>query len=380
MPLDISNIQNKKKVKSSTESTNAFLEFMNRDISVGKKGLNDKKKERFYSELSVLIQSGIDLASSLEIIIKQEQHKKTKELFQKLYADLIKGDSFSECLKNTKLFSDYEYYSIMIGEESGTLPAILEQLAVYYKTRLQQKRQITGALTYPILVISVAIGAVLFMLNVIVPMFAGVFQRFGGDLPPITKKIMAASDYFSDNALKVLIIITLLVIVSKYLKRYVFYRKFSTALLLRLPIFGGLAQKIYLARFCSTLQLLVSSQAPIIEALDMINKMIRFYPLNVALEGIQKGLAHGKSLNESMQQYKIFDIQLVSLVKVGEETGKLEHILKRLYEQYTDEIQYRTSQMGSLLEPLLIIGVGILVMIILVAMYLPLFQLSTSII
>jgi type IV pilus assembly protein PilC len=108
------------------------------------------------------------------------------------------------------------------------------------------------------------------------------------------------------------------------------------------------------------LQLLVSSQAPIIEALSLINKMIRFYPLNVALEGIQDGLAHGKSLNESMQPYKIFDIQLVSLVKVGEETGKLEHILQRLYEQYTDDIQYRTAQLGSLLEPLLIIGVGIL--------------------
>ncbi|HBH49502.1 MAG TPA: type II secretion system F family protein [Bacteroidales bacterium] len=379
MPLDISNIQSQQKANNS-KSDNSLWEFLNRDISIGSKSLGDKRKERFYSELSVLINSGIDLASTLDIVVKQEKHKKTQDTYTGILDDLIKGDSFSTCLKKAGVFSNYEYYSIMIGEESGTLPKILEELSDYYKTRLKQRRQITSALTYPILVITVALGAVIFMLNVIVPMFAGVFQRFGGDLPPITQKIMGASEYFSKNFLLLLTIIGVFIGLTIYLKRFEVYRKISTALLLRLPIFGLLTRKIYLSRFCSTLQLLVSSQAPIIEALSLINKMIRFYPLNVALEGIQDGLAHGKSLNESMQPYKIFDIQLVSLVKVGEETGKLEHILQRLYEQYTDDIQYRTAQLGSLLEPLLIIGVGILVMIILIAMYLPLFQLSTSII
>jgi type IV pilus assembly protein PilC len=379
MPLDISNIQSQQKANKSKTDNNLW-EFLNRDISIGSKSLGDKRKERFYSELSVLINSGIDLASSLDIVVKQEKHKKTQDTYTGILDNLIKGDSFSTCLKKAGVFSNYEYYSIMIGEESGTLPKILEELSDYYKTRLKQRRQITSALTYPILVITVALGAVIFMLNVIVPMFAGVFQRFGGDLPPITQKIMGASEYFSKNFLLLLTIIGVFIGLTIYLKRFEVYRKISTALLLRLPIFGLLTRKIYLSRFCSTLQLLVSSQAPIIEALSLINKMIRFYPLNVALEGIQDGLAHGKSLNESMQPYKIFDIQLVSLVKVGEETGKLEHILQRLYEQYTDDIQYRTAQLGSLLEPLLIIGVGILVMIILIAMYLPLFQLSTSII
>jgi type IV pilus assembly protein PilC len=283
-------------------------------------------------------------------------------------------------MQNSGIFTGYEYFSVMIGEESGTLPRIITEMASHYKTRLKQKRQITGALTYPILVMVVAVAAVAFMLNVIVPMFAGVFQRFGGELPAITQKVLNLSNFFSHNILKILIAILVLIVASMYIKKYEFYRRYSTKILLKLPIFGELSRKIYLSRFCNTLQLLVVSRAPIIEALDLIGKMIRFYPLNDAIEGIKYDLTHGKSLNESMLKYTIFDAQLVSLIKVGEETGKLEQILQRLYEQYTEEIQYRTGQLGNLMEPLLIMGVGAMVLIILIAMYLPLFQLSTSII
>jgi type IV pilus assembly protein PilC len=379
MPIDLNQIKQTKK-KEPGKQPNTLLDFLQKDISFGKKGLSDKYKERFYSELSVLINSGIDLASSLEIIAKQEKNKKNREIFSNLLEQLIKGESFSAAMQNSGMFSGYEYYSVMIGEESGTLPRIITEMALHYKTRLKQKRQITGALTYPALVMFVAIVAVAFMLNVIVPMFAGVFQRFGGELPAITQKVMNISEFFSNNIFTFCIAIFLLILAAMYVKKYEFYRKYSTILLLKLPVFGELARKIYLSRFCNTLQLLVASRAPIIEALDLIGKMIRFYPLNTAIDGIKYDLTHGKTLNESMLRYPIFDTQLVSLIKVGEETGKLEQILQRLNEQYTEDIQYRTGQMGNLLEPLLIIGVGAMVLVILIAMYLPLFQLSTSII
>jgi type IV pilus assembly protein PilC len=250
MPLDISNIQSQQKANKSKTDNNLW-EFLNRDISIGSKSLGDKRKERFYSELSVLINSGIDLASSLDIVVKQEKHKKTQDTYTGILDNLIKGDSFSTCLKKAGVFSNYEYYSIMIGEESGTLPKILEELSDYYKTRLKQRRQITSALTYPILVITVALGAVIFMLNVIVPMFAGVFQRFGGDLPPITQKIMGASEYFSKNFLLLLTIIGVFIGLTIYLKRFEVYRKISTALLLRLPIFGLLTRKYIYRAFAA---------------------------------------------------------------------------------------------------------------------------------
>ncbi len=380
MAIDISNIkQNTTDKKKEKTEGSGFFDFLNKDLSFSKNQLNDKKKERFYSELSILIHSGIDLAQALDIIVKQEKNKKALAIYEGLLDQMVKGDSFSECLKKAGVFTDYEYYSIMIGEESGTITTILEEIAKYFKTRLKQKRQVLSALTYPIMVMVVAFGVVLFMLNVIVPMFAGVFQRFGGELPALTQKIVALSDFFADNIVKIILFIAVFVGIILYIKRFDFYRKVSTSFLLKLPVFGALSKKIHLARFCSTLQLLIGSQAPIIDSLDLIGKMIRFYPLNTAIEGIRQGLAYGKSLNGCMEEYKIFDLQMISLIKVGEETGKLGHILKRLEEQYTEEIEYRTAQMGSLLEPLLIIGVGIMVMVILIAMYLPMFQLSTSI-
>jgi type IV pilus assembly protein PilC len=150
--------------------------------------------------------------------------------------------------------------------------------------------------------------------------------------------------------------------------------------LLKTPIMGRLMLKIYLARFCSSLYLLTSSGAPLVNALELIGKMIRFYPLNQAIHGMIEGISRRMSLNGSMRPYKLFDAQFTSLVKVGEETGKLEYILQQLQNQYSEEVEYRTKQLGSLLEPVLILGVGVMVLIILVAMYLPLFQLSTSII
>lgn len=380
MSIDLNQLQKENSEKKPGSKANPILELLQRDISFSKKGLSDKQKERFYSALSVLINSGIDLASSLQIIVKQEKNKKIKNIYEALLKHLIKGEGFSVAMQTEQGFTEYEYYSVMIGEESGTLSTILTELFLYYKTRLKQRRQITGALTYPILVMVVAISVVIFMLNVIVPMFAGVFQRFGGELPSLTKKIMALSNFFSNHSVVIFLSVISVVFAIAYIRKFEFYRRYSASILLRLPIFGELTRKIFLSRFCNSLQLLVASRAPIIDALEMIDKMIRFYPLNKAIQGIQKGLTKGRSLNDAMQDYPIFDAQLTSLIKVGEETGKLEQILHSLYEQYTEEIEYRTSQMGNLMEPLLIIGVGIMVMIILIAMYLPLFQLSTSII
>lgn len=380
MAVNVKNIKAPETKSNHKTTVDGIFSFLNKDISLGRKGFSDKKKERFYSELSVLVNSGIDLASSLQIILDQEKNKKTLEIYKMLLDQLIRGENFSKAMQLSHSFSEYEYYNIMIGEESGTLSVALNELAAHYKTRMKQKRQLVSALSYPILVLVVAFAAVTFMLNVIVPMFAGVFQRFGGELPAITQTILNISNFLSDHILTILIILALIVAVVVFIKRYEWYKKVSSRLLLKTPIMGRLMLKIYLARFCSSLYLLTSSGAPLINALELIGKMIRFYPLNQAIRGMIEGISKGMSLNGSMRPYKLFDAQFTSLVKVGEETGKLEYILQQLQNQYSEEVEYRTKQLGSLLEPILILGVGVMVLIILIAMYLPLFQLSTSII
>ncbi|MBN1115645.1 MAG: type II secretion system F family protein [Bacteroidales bacterium] len=380
MAIKIKDIQKKSHDVSKTTKNRNLLDFLNKDISLKRSGLSDKKKERFYGELSILVNSGIDLASSLQIIIDQEKNSTTLKIYENLLNELIRGSSFSNAMRSNRVFSEYEFYNIRIGEESGTIAVALDELAKHYKTKMKQRRQLISALSYPILVIIVAVAAVVFMLNVVVPMFAGVFQRFGGELPGITTTILKISDFLKNNVILILLILIGVFLLSKYAKRFEWYRKFATDILLKTPIFGNLFLKINLSRFCSSLYLLESSGAPLIDALDLANKMIRFYPLNKAIEGTSEKISVGGSMHESMKKYKIFDAQIISLIKVGEETGKLEYILKQLHEQYSEEIEHRTKQLGSLLEPLLILGVGLMVMVILIAMYLPLFKLSTSII
>ncbi|MBA7584030.1 putative type II secretion system protein F [subsurface metagenome] len=256
---------------------------------------------------------------------------------------------------------------------------MLAELADYFALRMQQRRQLTGALSYPVMVMIVAIGAVLFMLNVVVPMFAGVFQRFGGELPAITRNVLALSDWFSNHLFTIFIFVLATIVAIVYMKRYEWFKKYSSLFVLRIPFIGRLISKLMHARFCHSLSLLTLTQVPLLEALEMVKKMIGFYPVQEAIAAIQKEIERGGQMHEGMKRQKVFDQRLVALTKVGEEVNQVGQLYSKLYKQYTDEVKHMTSIMGNMLEPIMIIVVGLLVMVILIAMYLPLFQLSTTV-
>jgi len=356
-----------------------FSKFLNRDIHLFHSGLKDRVKERFYSELAVLLDSGIDIKSSLEIIVEEQSRKGDKALFQKIFESVIQGTNLSEAIDGSKKFTPYEYYSINIGEESGRLPAILKELALFFNKKLKQKRQITSALTYPTLVMVTALFAVVFMMKFIVPMFVDVFQRFHGTLPKLTQGIIHISNFISDRLGFLIICILLVIALFFYLKKRSWFKRGYSMITLKLPIAGEIIKKIYQARFCQSMALLAGSKIPLIQAIQLVKKMIGFYPFEKALSEIESDILHGTALNESLAKYKIFDQRIVSLTKVAEEVNKLDVIFGKLNEQYTDELQHKINLLNNLLEPLMIVVVGILVAIILIGMYLPLFQISTSI-
>lgn len=378
--IDLKTIRkNTSQEKKHKSPTGLNLEFLKKDIKFFGKKFGDNKKEKFYSELGVLSSSGIDLSSALEIIIEDEQSESLKAIFKRIHEDVIAGSGFSEALYKTGQFSDYEYYSIKVGEESGRLMEVLAELASFYELRVQQKRQITGALSYPILVTFVAIGAVIFMLNVVVPMFEGVFQRFGGELPLLTRKVLELSHWMKTHLVTGLIFFPILVILFIYIKRFYWFRRYSSLFLLRIPFIGRFLSKLMHARFCHSTALLTTAQVPLLDALEMVKKMIIFLPFQEAITNVQKYIEKGKHMYEGMENQKIFDHRLVSLTKVGEEVNSIGPLYSKLYSQYTAEVKYMTSVLGNMLEPVMILIVGLLVMVILIAMYLPLFQLSTTI-
>lgn len=380
MSIDLKNIpRSKSKKPVKKEETKGFFDFMNRDIKLFGSGMKDKTKERFYSDLHILLSSGIDIKTALELITEDQKKKSDKALFEDVGKKVIAGKSLSDALHDTGKFSNYEYFSMKIGEESGRITEVLSELAAFYVRKIKQKRQLVNAFSYPVLVLFTAITAVTFMMKFVVPMFKDVFARFHGKLPYITEVIIKISGLFS-SYFWIVVLLTMSVIVLLYSqRRKIWYRRISTAFLIKLPIFGKIIRQVYIVRFCQAMALLISSRTPMLRAIQLVKNMISFYPFEKALEKIDTDIMHGKSLNESMKQFPIFDKRMISLIRVAEEVNQLDKIFERLNKQYSEELDHQISLMAGLLEPLMIIFVGLLVGTILVAMYLPLFQLSTSI-
>ncbi len=383
MPIELQKVQNLKKGQKRGAEENPLIrrikQALTADIQLFSSGMKDKKKERFFSELSVLLSSGIDIKTSLEIIVDEQTKKQDKELFKTLYQRVIDGQSLSESLEEAGKFTTYDYYTLRIGEETGRVSHVLNDLTLYYEKKIAQRRQLTNAFSYPILVLITAFAAVFFMMNYMVPMFKDIFMRTNAELPGLTKFIINVSNAFSNNIGIFFFILVIIVIIVYSIRKKNYYRDFITKLTLKTPLIGRMVRMSYLSRFFQSASLLISSSIPMLRTIQLCRKMIRFYPFEKAMDAIENDIMLGKPLHQSMQKFSIFDTRTTSLIKVGEEVNQLHVMFERLHKQYTKELEHQTGMMGSVLEPLLIIFVGVLVAVILIAMYLPMFQMGTAI-
>jgi len=344
----------------TTKESSSLLDFLNKDIKLFGDQLSMKKKEAFYAELEVLLKAGLDLRTALDLI--KVSLKKEEAIF----------------LEATKKFSNYEIFSIQIAEESGKLPPVLKDLNIYFTKSLQYKRMLISAMSYPLLVIFVAIMALIFLLSFLVPLFGDIYARLDHELPTITTMVVNLSDYV--QRLTVPTIITLLIsAVFLYTQRKkIWFRKWSALIIIKIPIFGDLAKKIYLARFTQAMSFLLQSKVPMLSAIDLVKKMVSFYPIEYSLDNIQSEILKGKALHTCLNEYSIYPTRMISLIKVGEEANQLENMFAKISSQYNDEVEQKTKMLGSLIEPILIVFLAVVVGLVLVSMYLPIFKLVTN--
>lgn len=352
-----------------------FWSKLNSDVSLGKV-LNDKAKEHFYNEFSSLMDAGLDIQRSLEIIIDEQDKKKRKELFETIKKNLISGSSLASAMENSGVFSTYEYQSVRIGEESGRLNQVLIYLGKYFEDKVKLRKHLIGVFTYPAFVLLVTIGVLYFMLNTVVPMFQEVFQQFGKELPYLTQKIIMVSENFSSVMLIIFIILVGVIALHWSQRKEIWYRKLTGTIILRLPLFGNLFRKIYLARFTQSMELLIVSRTPLVKSLELVSEMINFYPIEEALSTTKAEILKGNSLHSGLQKYKIFDKRFISLIKIAEEINQLEKTFNRMTKQLNDDIDHQTKVLGTLIEPFIIIIIGGIVGLIMVAMYLPMFNMT----
>jgi len=377
--IDLSRYETKKKATPpSNDHNGGLITLLNKDISFGSQELNDKKKEALYLELSSLLQAGINLKSSLELITSDQQKEKDKLLFKQVQDDVVRGSALSSALQRSGKFSLYEIYSLQIGEETGKLIEVLQDLATFYQNKIKQRRKIVSALTYPCVVLTTSLGAVFFMLKFVVPMFGDVFKRFGGKLPWITEKIIAVSQAMENNFWRVFILLLLIAVFVYSSRKTERFRQIASKILLKVPVAGNLIQKIYLARFCNSMRLLINAHLPLLRAIALCRQMIGYYPVESSLQQVEDDIMKGKSLHQSMQQFPVYPSKMIQLIKVGEETNQLDYFFAKISEQYIEEVEYKTSTLSSMMEPLIIIFLGLIVGVILISMYLPLFQMSNS--
>lgn len=349
------------------------------EIKLFEKKFGQKQKEWFYAEVGLLLSAGVDIKTGFEIIENETADKKHKALVAQIKNDVISGSSIAGALsKHPKIFTNYECQSVKIGEETGKLPEVLNELGKFYSGAIKLRRQIIGTLTYPVIVITLAILIVYFMLSFVVPMFSDIFKQTGGQLPATTQFLINVSNKSSIIFYSLVLIVVGFTVLHKTQSKKVWYRLYTSSLFLKIPLINNLIKKIYLARFCQSMRLLLGAKVLLIEALALVRNMIEYYPIEHALETVEKDVLAGKTLNESLSQHSIFPQKLTALIKVSEEVNAPELIFEKLSKQYSEEIEHQQAVVGKVIEPFFIIVLGLIIGFILVAMYMPLFQLSNG--
>lgn len=376
MTINLKNIE--KKSSTIGKKPEGLFSFLSKELIWSKKELLDKEKEDFYTQLGILLDSGLDIKTAFQVLQSEKRKKKYTRFISLLYDKLILGVSLSNAAQQTNCISLYEFYTIKIGEETGKLSIVLRQLSLYYRNRIQQRRNVINMLSYPIILMITVIAVVVFMLNMIVPMFEDLFSRFNSELPALTLFILNLSSIVKSNSL--LIILVFFVIGISFLglrKSKIMIRNLSE-FVLKVPIVNQLVLKIYLSKFCQLMSLLSASSIPLVTSLQLVKKIIGFYPFEQAIDEVERNIMDGSLLWEAMAKFKIFDSKLISLTKVGEEVNQLHKIYSNLSSQYLSEVEFQMKKLNTIVEPLIIVIVGGFVAVILVSMYLPMFKMSST--
>lgn len=342
--------------------------------------VKDKDMAVFTRQFATMIDAGLPLIQCLDILAKQTANKTFASAINEIRQDVESGSTYSDSLKkHPKIFNDLYVNMVDAGELGGILDTILARLSKYIEKNIRLKSQIRAALVYPSTIVAVAIIVIVVLLVWVIPIFAKMFTEFGGVLPAPTRIVIAVSDFMQKYFIFILGITGAVVFgLSRYYKTNSGQRTIDR-LVLRLPIFGMLMRKIAVAKFTSTLGTLISSGVPILDGLDIVARTAGNKIIEEALITTRQSISEGKTLAEPLEQTKVFPPMVVQMIAVGETTGALDTMLGKIADFYDEEVESTVGILTSLLEPMLMIFLGITIGAIVVAMYLPIFKLAGSI-
>ena len=376
-------------VDASSES-NAVAALLNRNLMVvsiqekiGKKGATSGGKVplsdlvMFTRQLATMIDAGLAMVQSLQALAEQTENKVTRDVIKDITTRVEGGDSFSDALqKHPKVFNRLYFSMVSAGEKGGLLAEILARLATYQENTARLRKKVKSAMMYPTVVSVVAIGITIFLLVKVVPVFGDVFSQLGGNLPTPTKYLIALSNFLQHYCILILLVVGAVVGGWLYYIKTPAGLKFWDAKRITLPIFGQIAHKICLARFARTMASLVKSGVPILEVLSIVQNTVGNVIMEEAVKEASADIEKGEGISTAIGKHPVFPTMIVRMMTAGEQTGKIDSMLERVADFLDEEIETTLDGLTSMIEPLLIVFLGVVVGGIVICMFLPIFKLS----
>jgi type IV pilus assembly protein PilC len=330
----------------------------------------------FTRQLATLIDAGLPIVRSLNILTEQVESVVFRDRISAISKDIESGSSLSEAMaRHPKIFDPLYVNMVRAGEIGGVLEAVLNKIAEFLEKRQALIGKVRSAMMYPIVVMVLATGIVAFILIKIIPKFTDIFVQMGAELPALTQFLVDASHVLIYESWKVVLALVLIGFTYTRINKTREGKHFFDRMKLKLPVFGDLLRKVAIVRFAGTLATLIQSGVPILQALDIVRDTSGNEVVARAMDKVYNSVKDGESIHEPLRQCPVFPPLVVHMVAVGEETGAIDQMLNKVAEAYEREVNDTVNALTSILEPLLIVFLGIIVGVIVIALYLPLFKL-----
>ena len=332
----------------------------------------------FTRQLATMMKAGLPLMQAFEIVARGHSNPSMTEMLMQVRSDVEQGSALGKSFsKYPKYFDRFYCNLVSAGESGGVLESLLDKLAVYKEKTQAIKKKVKTALTYPIAIIVVAIALIFIMMMFVLPAFKEVYANMGAELPDLTQLVMNLSDLFVDYGwIMIILLIASAFGLYKLHEKSPTFQKRIDALILRLPVFGAIVRKATIARWARTTSTLFAAGVPLVEVLDSVAGASGNILYEEATQDIRAKVTQGLSLTSSMQSTDMFPNMVIQMAAIGEESGSLDDMLNKAAEFYEDEVDNSVSRLSHLMESIIMVVLGSLIGILLIAMYLPLFNLG----
>lgn len=354
--------------------------FLNKDISIGAKKVKARDMSIFCKQFASIMQAGVTIINALQMLSEQTENKTLREAVKSVQIDVEKGESLASAMRNQgEIFPPILIHMVEAGEASGSLDIAFERLAIQFEKQAKVNGLVKRSLAYPIVIILVAIAVVIVMLVVVFPQFEEMFASLDSELPAITKLVQSMSSFVQSFWWLLAMIVAAVVLGIRTYSKTESGQIFFSKIAMNAPMFGNLTIKSASATLARTLSTLLAAGISLVDAVEIVSKVISNAIIRSALENSVEEIQRGVPLSVPLEQSEVFPPMVCHMTRIGEETGNVEEMLSKIADYYEEEVENATAALTSLLEPLIIVVLGGLVMFILLAIYLPILSMYSAV-